>query len=49
MKKFRSPDGTCIMTCSDDGKIRLFDTNADMLNLDNKEPKEIVKDFFNWL
>jgi hypothetical protein len=30
------------MTCSDDCKLRLFDTNGDMLNLDNKEPKDIV-------
>lgn len=27
-----SPDGTCILTCSDDSVLRLFDTNAQMLN-----------------
>ena len=38
-----SPDGTCILTSSDDSVLRLFDTNADMVNVDGTEPIEIVQ------
>ena len=41
--KIRSPDGTCILTNSDDSILRIFDTNAQMLNSEeNPIANEIV-------
>ena len=37
-----SPDGTCILTNSDDSVLRIFDLNEDMLNKNNETPKELV-------
>jgi hypothetical protein len=37
-----SPDGTCIVTNSDDSILRIYDTTFEMLNNENKENIELV-------
>ena len=41
-----SPDGTCLLTNSDDSTLRLFDTNERMLNIGKTIVPELVRQSF---